>query len=534
MQRSIVMLVIIISLVMSSILPASAAETANPEIVQLSAGGRDLLGLAKDGTVWSWGEELATGKLGTGSTKSIKEPVRNPYLRNIIEISSSVDHYLALDRNGQVWAWGSNYYGQLGDGFYTKYGYTSTGKYSMLEDHDRTIPYKVDGLPTIKHIMTGVADSVALANDGTVWTWGGSQLNIIANDKTFPGDIDNETYKLKPRPVQGLKDIVSLYEGRGSYSLGYAIQTDGSVWGWGQSGYALLGPNVPARNGFQTTDNPVKLSFPGPVEAVQYHGFTSIAYMQDGKVMEWGKSFLESDPNTYMNPQVIDHSAPVQTSELQGFVTLHKILTPATTYSYLGLKADGTVWTIGDTSIGQSAPNGLASNEQWTQLKGIPKARAIVGSYLNYVLGEDGSVWIWGQFLYGKNSVTIAKPTRLPYFGKPNRTSIALNGIPLTGEAAALLKSGEVTANLALLKSQPKLSVRYGTKNESVTVVYGKNTVKLTPNSNIAYINGKRATVPTKVQIASKQWIVPLRWLVKNLGGKAVWDARQQTLKLTL
>ncbi|MCL2140891.1 MAG: RCC1 repeat-containing protein, partial [Dehalococcoidia bacterium] len=86
------------------------------DVVAIAAGECRSLALKSDGTVWTWGNNL-DGQLGIGTTYTDSNiPVEILGLTDIISISTSWDHSLALDIHGNVWAWGVNYYGQLGDG----------------------------------------------------------------------------------------------------------------------------------------------------------------------------------------------------------------------------------------------------------------------------------------------------------------------------------------------------------------------------------------------------------------------------------
>lgn len=76
-------------------------------------------------------------------------------LNNIISIATGDAHTIALKNDGTVWAWGDNFYGQLGDN--TKI--------------NRLIPIQVNSLSGIIAISGGVSHTVALKGDGTVWTW---------------------------------------------------------------------------------------------------------------------------------------------------------------------------------------------------------------------------------------------------------------------------------------------------------------------------------------------------------------------------
>ncbi len=512
---------------------AKAAATSNPEIVQLAPGYSDVLALAKDGSVWTW--------------SSVKfEPVKNPYLNNIVEISNGGAFSLALDRDGQVWSWGDNFYGQLGDGSYTKFSYSS-GKGVKVEDHDRAIPHKVEGLPYISHISTGARESFALSKEGTVWAWGESRLNFsYAGPSDGHDDLAFEERRLKPYPVEGLNGIVSLFEQDGSVGLPhffetrFAVKDDGSVWGWGQNPKRLFGPEIPVLcdSCWQQAWSPVKLAQPASVRSIQFFDKTTVAYLQDGSVVEWGDGFLDttsSSPEEYSSPDVIDHPIPVKTPELQGFRKLTKWYSKEHKSCYYGLKTDGTLWARGDQSCHLAGVSGLASSDRWVQVNGFPEVRTFVATGGNvYAIGVDGSVWFVGKYEIGKKTIRIDKPLRLPFFGKPDRTSIIINGFPSPIENVTLRKDGEVTAPLSGLSLLDKVTIQFGANNGSAVIKYGKKTVKLTPNSSIAYVNGKKVSIPVKAKIAGKEWVVPMNWLVKSLGGKAAWDARQQTLKLSL
>ena len=60
-------------------------------------------------------------------------------------------------KDGTVWAWGNNDYGQLGDGTRLTRWYT---------------PKQVPGLDGVVAVSTSPYHSLALRQDGTVWGWG--------------------------------------------------------------------------------------------------------------------------------------------------------------------------------------------------------------------------------------------------------------------------------------------------------------------------------------------------------------------------
>ncbi len=85
-------------------------------ITSIAAGSWSAYALRDDGTVWAWGDNRYYGMLGDGTFVSRNRPVRVCNLSGIVEISASELTALAIDTSGNVWAWGHDEYGELGDG----------------------------------------------------------------------------------------------------------------------------------------------------------------------------------------------------------------------------------------------------------------------------------------------------------------------------------------------------------------------------------------------------------------------------------
>ena len=96
------------------LLPVRVKGLPHPAIA--IAGARDhSLAILNNGTVWAWGLNQY-GNLGTGNTVSHHLPVQVKGLSQIIAIAGGRDHSLAIKKGGAVYAWGWNAYGQIGDG----------------------------------------------------------------------------------------------------------------------------------------------------------------------------------------------------------------------------------------------------------------------------------------------------------------------------------------------------------------------------------------------------------------------------------
>lgn len=131
---------------------------------------------------------------------------------NIEQVSCALDEFvarycLARTRAGRVWAWGSNFKGQLGDGSTTA----------------RSVPFELAVPQNVGSIAAGSGNSYALTTSGQVYSWGalgGVGRNVVSITELYA-----------PTLVSGLPQIVELTAGGHVLVRGL----DGSVWGWGLS-----------------------------------------------------------------------------------------------------------------------------------------------------------------------------------------------------------------------------------------------------------------------------------------------------------
>ncbi len=189
---------------------------------QVSAGCDFSLALMEDGTVWSWGNG-AHGQLGTGDRTSQDVPQEVKGLpENIAEITAGCHHGVARTEGGEVWAWGDNLKGQLGDG---------TAKGSSTE------PVKARWLRDIRRITAGGDHTFAMRNDDTVYGWGSNRYGqFLEPDATSEPDA-TRTHRNTPVPIDALEGARDLAAGR-DHNLAVF---DNKVVTWGANGEGQLG-----------------------------------------------------------------------------------------------------------------------------------------------------------------------------------------------------------------------------------------------------------------------------------------------------
>ncbi len=320
--------------------------------------------LASDGSLWSWGEErLGWPVLGLTNT-NIQNTVS---LRRIghdadwASVAASGSDCLAVKSDGTLWAWGGNYEYQLGDG--TKI----------------TRPTPVPSIPGNDWKQAAADDetSYALKNDGTLWTWGSERFGI-------------SRYKEITNAVQvGTSANWTKIEAGNGQKIG--LQSDGSLWFWGSFSGDSKDTNiffVPTRISLDTNWTDACCGY-----------FTLFALKSDGTLWAWG---LKADIYNGGPDHGLDGSfatvTPTQVgteSDWQSFSS-----SPGCFYHILR-KKDGSLWALDASEHRTIKP---ASAYKPIPLRKINfnkdiAAYAAGGDNIGIILTPDGEVWTWGNVL---------------------------------------------------------------------------------------------------------------------------------------
>lgn len=141
-----------------------------------------------------------------------------------VAIGTNSPYTLALTESGKVYAWGCGSYYVLGDGTDKYYdGGTNNSRYTPVQI------LNTDGIVFTK-ILPYTQCAFALTDDGTIYSWGASNMRLRKND---------ESHILTPLPINSsvkFKDI------KRTNDCIVALSVDGDIYAWGGNGYQELGP----------------------------------------------------------------------------------------------------------------------------------------------------------------------------------------------------------------------------------------------------------------------------------------------------
>jgi alpha-tubulin suppressor-like RCC1 family protein len=283
------------ALAVSGSISSPVLITGSHSFVQVDCGTYHFVALKGDGSAWGWGGNY--GQLGTGvvpwdlAPYSYSSPVACVGGHVFTQLVTGSGHTLGLKANGEVWAWGQNYGGELGNGVDGPSG--APGTYDS--------PGLVVGAHSFVRIHAGDGASFALKANGELWAWGqgtGGTLGINSNLHTTS-------------PVLVVGGHLFVWVDGGAYGAATrALKANGELWGWGA--YSCSSPVLvvaaATHSWVQITQNGACLKANGevwvgvnssPVLLAGNHSFVQIAQYptgfqarkRNGEVWAWGTNY---------------------------------------------------------------------------------------------------------------------------------------------------------------------------------------------------------------------------------------------------
>ncbi|KFA80040.1 hypothetical protein S40288_01831 [Stachybotrys chartarum IBT 40288] len=200
----------------------------------LAAGSNHILALDHKGNVLAWGcgQQNQLGRRiieRNKMTSLIPQGVGLPRGK-IAQVACGSYHSFAIDKDGHVWGWGLNNFGEI-------------GVESNAGEEDAVIlkPAKIASLDDVRivDIDGGEHHSVACSSDGKLLTWGrvdgyqvGFEFDKLAKDNTIYDERGNARILFKPTPLDGVSNVVAVAAGTDN---SFAVTSTGKVYSWGFS-----------------------------------------------------------------------------------------------------------------------------------------------------------------------------------------------------------------------------------------------------------------------------------------------------------
>lgn len=355
------------------IITSTLHTLATPCWKEVSGGYGFTLALADDGTLWTWGSN-SYGQLGNGTTTASLVPIQIGSANDWLTAKASCggDHSLAIKTDGTLWSWGRNSFGQLGNG-------TTTAS---------LVPAQIGTGHTWIAISCGAHSSTAIRSDSTLWSWGWNYFGMVGNgttsNVTLPTQIGSAHWK-------------HISSGCGYHTMG--VQSNGSLWTWGRNQWGQLGDNT-------TVDkySPVQIGNATDWARAFGGGSHSVAQKISGAIWAWGWNGYGmlgiGSTTNYLYPVVASGATDWAQISVGGN---HNV----------AIKTNGSLWTWGYNQNGELGNGSTTMRTVPTQV-GVNEW-GVCGTGGNHSIGikNDGSLWTWGYNLSGQigDSTTVNKTT---------------------------------------------------------------------------------------------------------------------------
>ena len=408
MKKKIVslILVIILCIVPTSIVSAFTSSSSSEEKDTISIGTHEdySAALAANGNLYCWGGNTL-GQVGNGTKSSVAKPVK--VLSNVASFKGIETNVAAITQSGDLYIWGTNSSGLLGNG---------------------QVGYKLEQLTPLK-ILSNVAsvylvevrgyyhNSIAvITKSGDLYSWGYTGEGQVGN-----GQSGVDVYQTSP--VKILSNVASVK----SYDGGVAAVTkSGDLYMWGKNNFGQVGNGQSGVNVYQTT--PVKVL--SNVASISLNSDSVAALATNGDLYCWGNNWQGRVGNGSSETQ----TTPVKVLSDVVYANADRVTTAIT--------ENGDLYCWGYAEMGQVG-NGMSGIEdrQTTPVKIMKNVTMVRTQHSNTAaVTTDGDLYCWGGNEWGQigNGTLVRQVTPVKVLS--NVALVNLEGV----RASAITKNGDL------------------------------------------------------------------------------------------
>ena len=334
-----------------------------PALSALAGGASHSLALLDNGEVYSWGSN-SSGQLGDGGSSTYRAspslvstlagPVRVAQTERTIAAGNA--HSLAVLSDGRIAAWGADTHGQLGNGL-------------PKAPSQSSVSFTLPSGAAARAVSAGRDHSLAVDAGGLVFAWGRNTYGQLGDG--------TQTERVSPVQVEGLEHVVAVAAG-GDHS--FALDENGVVWSWGRDNHGQLGDDATLLNRF----TPAQVALPSAATALASGLDHGLAILSGSTLWAWGRDTsgqLGDDSSFSSKP------TPAQVSSLSGVLAV-----AAGNAHSLARLSNGAVRSWGADTFGQLGDDViLQSNPIPVLVSGVvaPDVLAAGGSHSLFGKGDS-------------------------------------------------------------------------------------------------------------------------------------------------
>jgi alpha-tubulin suppressor-like RCC1 family protein len=331
---------------------------ATGPIVESAAGGRFALALTSTNQLYAFGSNLF-GQLGVASSSGTPSPNPTPQMLalpgasgRVAQIAAGAAHALVLTSAGELFTFGENRFGQLGR------------TDNAGSEAPNRVPERI-GLPgasgQVTQIAAGCEHSLALTSTGQLYTFGGNRYGQLGRAANAGSGTPNPTPSVVTLP--GASGPVRQIAAGCEHSL--ALTSTGQLYTFGGNRYGQLGRAANADTAIPNP-TPAQVSLPsgGSVTAIAAGGFHTLALSSGGPIYAFGRNQDGQLGNASTSGE--EGANPTPTRVTFPAASAPPVSIVAGNEHSLAITASGELFTFGSNLVGQlgravnsgaSAPN---------------------------------------------------------------------------------------------------------------------------------------------------------------------------------
>jgi alpha-tubulin suppressor-like RCC1 family protein len=417
--------------------------------LSVSAGSSHTIAIKTNGTLWVTGNDRY-GQLGIGPNPLGLENVFVQVGTNNTwqSVSGGGNHTVAIKKDGTLWAWGWNSYGQLGD----------------KTNIDKNTPVQIGITNDWEAVSAGDAYTIAFKKDGTLWAWGANNNNQLGNNTTLNQNTPIQiSQNITPSVNIGASPAGAICDGtnvvftavplNGGASPSYQWKVNGLNTGTNINSFStsllkngdvvsvVMTSNKSCLTTASVNSNAVVMSILSalqpPVISINNY-ILSVQSPVNGPNYQWFYSPSSTGPFTLLpditgvNCRAIKTGYYKATISRAGCNTMESntiycnLNTPETCWKSIAagdnhttaVKADGTLFTWGRNQYGQLGDASYTFRYSPVQI-GAANNWQTISANLAYTaaIKIDGTLWAWGTGTFGQygdnTTIILNSPTQI-------------------------------------------------------------------------------------------------------------------------
>lgn len=337
---------------------------------EIVTGGYHTLALDNDNNLWAWGYN-EKGQLGDGTTINKTSPTKIETDINFVQLSAGDHHSAGIDNEGKLWVWGINSFGALGDG---------TGE-------NKSKPQKILEDKTFSKVIASDYSTLAINNNNEIWLCGENYGKIYENSNSGSREMKKLDFKIEFSTIS-------------AYNHYLYLDNQKKLWSWGYNMRGQLGDGT-------TTDkkSPVQIKSEIQFSQVSAGDRFSLAIDCDGNLWSWGKN----DCGQLGGGTTTDKTSPEQIKTETKFKQIS-----AGGNHCLAIDNEGNLWSWGRNYRGQLGDGTTIDKTSPIRvMEGIKFKKIYTRQSSSLALDINGNLWSWGANSYGQlgDGTTIERHT---------------------------------------------------------------------------------------------------------------------------